>query len=114
VKPLQMPMTEALFLLAFMGAIVTLAAFILLVVDRFTLRGGLSMEERQSRLEMRSRRWHRRYLFFTFVIAVTALFVHAFNLADLPMALRLSLFLAAALFVLWYITTNKENTDHSG
>jgi hypothetical protein len=92
-------MTEALFLVAFMGTIVALAAFVLLIVDRFTLRGGLSME-RQSRIEVRSRRWHRRYLFFTFIMAVTALFVHAFNLADLPIALRLSLFVAAAFFVM--------------
>ena len=107
-------MTEALFLAAFMGAIVALAAFVLLIVDRFTLRGGLSMEERQSRIEVRSRRWHRRYLFFTFIMAVTALFVHAFNLADLPIALRLSLFVAAAFFVMWYIATKKEDTDDSG
>ncbi|MGA7218085.1 MAG: hypothetical protein WBX38_07215 [Candidatus Sulfotelmatobacter sp.] len=74
-------MSEVLFIGAFLGLIVGLAALILFLLDKFTLRPGTSAEERKAAIDARTGRWQRVYGGFFFVMAVIAMVVNAFNLS---------------------------------
>jgi hypothetical protein len=56
-----------------------LAAGILFIIDRWTLRKTLSAGERKAVVDSCTSRWLRYYGFFFFLIAVMALFVNAFR-----------------------------------
>ena len=77
-----------------------LAAGILFVLDRRTLRKNLSAEERKALVDSRTGRWLRYYGFFFFIMAVIALFVNAFNLGHASLRWRVAWFVIAAFVVL--------------
>jgi L-asparagine transporter-like permease len=104
-------MFDVLMTVAFLGILVGLASLILLLVDRFTLRRGLSSEERKAAVNVRTRRWHRRYLFFMFIMALAALFVHTFFAGWETTTERIVFFTMAALFIFWYLSTWKSESD---
>jgi hypothetical protein len=66
-------MLELLFIVLFLGLIVGLAALILFLVDKFTLRPGMSAVQRKAVIDSRTGRWQRGYGFFFFIMAVIAM-----------------------------------------
>ena len=101
-------MLEVLSIAAFLGLIVGLAALILLLVDKFTLRSGMPAEERKAAIDFRTSRWQQRYSFFSFIMALIALFVNAFNLGHESIGWRVGWFALAAFVVLRYLSWNKD------
>jgi MFS family permease len=85
-----------------------LAAGILFVMDRLTLRKNLSAEERKTVVDSRTGRWLRYYGFFFCIMAVIALFVNAFNLGHESLRWRVAWFAAAAFVVLRYLSKSKD------
>jgi hypothetical protein len=102
-------MSEVLSIVAFLGLIFGLAALILLMVDKFRLRSRMSAEERKAAIVSRTGRWSQRYSFFTFIMALIALFVNAFNLGHESIRWRVGWFVLAALIVLSYLSQEKED-----
>jgi len=100
-------MFDALMAVAFMSVVFSLAAAILLVVDRLSLRSGLSEEERRVAVANRTERWQRRWNFFVFIMALLALFVNAFNLGRESIVLRVIWFVIAAFIVLGYLSRHR-------
>jgi|CZKJ01.1.fsa_nt_gi hypothetical protein len=86
----------------------SLAAGILFVIDRLTLRKTLSAEERKAAIDTRTERWHRRWNSFFFVMAFIVLFVNAFNLGHESIGWRVGWFVIAAFVVLGYLSKNKN------
>lgn len=101
-------MYEVLFLAALMALIFGLAALILFVIDRLTLRRGLTEEEHEAVLNSRTERWKRRWKFAFFLMAFMALFVSAFNLDHESMVWRVVRFVVAAFVVLGYLASQHE------
>jgi MFS family permease len=85
-----------------------LAAGILFIIDRLTLRKTLSAGERKAVVDSRTGRWLRYYGFFFFIIAVIALFVNAFNLGHESVGWRVAWFLIAGFVVLSYLSKSKD------
>jgi hypothetical protein len=85
-----------------------LAAGILFIIDRWTLRKTLSAGERKAVVDSRTSRWLRYYGFFFFLLAVMAVFVNAFHLGHESMGWRVSGFLLAAFVVLSYLRKSKD------
>jgi hypothetical protein len=104
-------MSEALSILAFLAFIVGMAALVLFLVDKFTLRPEMPKDDRKAAVKARTLRWRRRYLALTFIMAFIALFVHAFNLVGDSIPRRVTYFVLAALFVFWYISRKGEKAD---
>jgi hypothetical protein len=90
--------------LACLAVVFSLAAGILFVLDWFTLRSGLSEEERKAAIAKRTERWGRRWGFFYFLMAIAALVVNAFNLGHEPIGWRFVWFVLAALVVLGFLS----------
>ena len=104
-------MFDVLMSVVFMAIVVGLAALILLLIDRFTLRRASSKEDRAAIVSVRSERWRRRYLFFMFLMALVSVVVNAFNLDGDSLGRRVGYFIPAALFIFWYLSTRKEKPD---
>jgi hypothetical protein len=85
-----------------------LAAGILFVMDRRTLRKNLSAEERTALVDSRTGRWRRYYGFFFFIMAIIALFVNGFNLGHESLPWRVAWFVIAAFVVLGYLSKSKD------
>jgi len=101
-------MVEVLFTVAFMALIVGLAALILLIVDRVTLRRSFSKEECEAVVIARTERWQRRWNFFFFLMAFIALFVNAFNLGHESIVWRVCWFVLGAFVVLRYLGSRHD------
>jgi len=101
-------MSEVLFIVVFLGLIVGLAALILFLVDKFTLRPGISAEERKGIVDSRTGRWQRGYGFFFFIMAVIAMIVNAFNLGHESTGWRVAWFVIAAFVVLSYLSKGTD------
>ena len=93
-------MQHLLYAAVFMSVVFALAALILIVRDKLTLRPGMTKEERQAALNRKSARLQRRWAIAFFVMALIALPVHAFGLVEEPLWQRLLYFVLAALIVL--------------
>jgi uncharacterized membrane protein len=102
-------MVEALSIVAFLAFIVVLAALVLVFIDRLTLQHHLSDEERKAVVAKRTERWQRGWGFFIFLIAITALLVSVFNPDHESATWRVIRFVIAALIVLGYLSSAKDD-----
>jgi hypothetical protein len=95
---------DVLMALAFMTVVFALAASILFVIDRVTVRSRDSEQERAVALSEREGRWVKRYGFFMLLLAGIALVVGAFNgNKDEPVPLRIFFILYAAAYVIFCV-----------
>ncbi len=73
-------MGDLLSAVIFMGIVVVLAAGILVVVDKFSLRKSLTEEERAAAVDKRSERWGRAWRIFFCAMAVVSLPINVLGL----------------------------------
>jgi len=66
-------MEEILTIVVFMGIVFALAAGILVVIDKFTLRKGLAKEEKVTAVAQRTARWQQRWRILFVVMAAISL-----------------------------------------
>ncbi len=99
-------MYDVLMAVAFMSFVFGLAASILLVADRLSIRSKKSEEERTAILSAREGRWIRRYGFFMLVMAAISLVTAALgNNKDEPIGLRIFYIVFAAAFIIFYVAS---------
>ena len=103
-----MTLFDGEMLLGFLLVPFALAAGILFVMDRRTLRKNLSAEERTALVDSRTGRWRRYCGFFFFIMAIIALFVNGFNLGHESLPWRVAWFVIAAFVVLGYLSKSKD------
>ena len=106
-------MFDVLTTVASLAVVFSLAAGILFIVDRFSLRRELTKKERRDFVEKRSLRWGRRYGIFTLILAVIALVVNAFNLGHEPLGWRIGWSAAAAAVVIRFLLPKDEGNEKS-
>lgn len=92
-----------------------LAALILVVRDKMTLRSSISAEEREALIAKRSKRLQRRWVIALFIMALAALPLHAFGLIDELLWQRPLLFAIAALIVIsfwlgWHAFSDQKSS----
>jgi hypothetical protein len=104
-------MDDVLAIVVSMVVVVGLAAGILFVLDRLTLRRGLSREERRAIVEKRTRRWQRAWFIFYLSCAVIALVVNALNLGHESLRSRIGWSVPAAVVVILFLVS-KGKDDH--
>jgi hypothetical protein len=105
-------MYDLLAIVVSMAIVVGLAAGILFVLDRLTLRRGLSREERRAIVEKRTRRWQRAWFTFYLSCAVIALVVNALNLEHESLRSRIGWSVPAAVVViLFLLSKDKDKGD---
>jgi asparagine N-glycosylation enzyme membrane subunit Stt3 len=104
-------MYDLLAIVASMAIVVGLAAGILFVLDRLTLRRGLSREERQAIVEKRTRRWQRAWFTFYLSCAVIALVVNALNLEHESLRSRIGWSVPAAVVVILFLLSKDKDKD---
>jgi hypothetical protein len=97
-------MYDLLMAVAFMSVVFGLAASILFIADRLTIRSKNSKEESASALRAREGRWLRRWGFLMFVMAAISLVVAALGgNKEGPLGGRVFEIMFAAAFVILYI-----------
>jgi hypothetical protein len=105
-------MYDVIGIVVFMAIVVGLAAGILFLVDRLTLRSGLSEEERRSLVEKRTQRWQRVWSVFYLSCAVIALVVNVLNPGHEALGWRIGWCVVAALVVIRFLLPEqKTNGD---
>jgi len=102
-------MQEAIGIVVFMAIVVGIAAGILFVLHRFTLRRPMSAEEKAV-LAKRSEKWQRAWGIFYLSMAVIALVVNVLNLNHESRRSRLGWSVLAASVVIWFLLS-KLSTD---
>jgi len=97
-------MYDFLMAVAFMSVVFGLAASILFIADRLTVRSKKSKQEATDALQAREGRWIRRCGFLMFLMAALSLVVAALggNKED-PLGSRVFEIVFAAAFVILYI-----------
>jgi len=104
-------MYELIGIVVFMALVIGVAAGILLVLDRLTLRRGLSQEERRAVLEKRTRRWQRAWFIFYLSCAVIALVVNALNPEHESVRSRIGWSVPAAAVVIVFLLSKDKVED---
>jgi FlaG/FlaF family flagellin (archaellin) len=104
-------MSELIGIVVFIAIVVGLAAGVLFVLDRVTLRSGLTAEERKSIVEKRTRKWRRRWLLFYVVIASIALVVNGLNLNHESLKSRISWSIPAAIVIILFLLSKDEKAE---
>ncbi len=104
-------MLEVLTIVRFMTIVVGLAAGILFVLDRLTLRPGLTEEERRAFIAKRAQRWQRAWVIFYVSCAVIALVVNALNPAHESLHYRLGWSVPAAVVVILFLLSTNRNQE---
>jgi hypothetical protein len=105
-------MVDAIGIVALMAIVVAIAAGILFVPDRLTLRPGLSPDERNAILAKRSEKWQRRWGIFYLTMAVIVLIVNGLNLSHESLRSRLGWSIPAAVVVIFFLLSkNSSNGD---
>ena len=111
-------MVDALAIVVSIAIVVGIAAGILFVLDRLTLRPRLSADERKAILAKRSEKWQRRWGISYLSMAVIALVVNGLNLDRENLRSRLGWSIPAAvvvtLFLLSKNSTNKTQQTRIG
>jgi hypothetical protein len=102
-------MYDVIGIVVFMTIVVGLAAAILFVFDRITLKSGASKEDRRLVVEKRTVRWQRRWAFFYALCAAVALIVSAVNLEHQPLRQRVAWSVLPALVVLWFLVSREKD-----
>ena len=104
-------MYDLIGIVVFMALVVGVAAGILFVLDRLTLRRGLSQEERRASVEKRTQRWHRAWLIFYLSCAVIALVVNGLNLGHESLRSRIGWSVPAAVVVIVFLLSEDKDKD---
>ena len=104
-------MYELIGIVVFMALVFGVAAGILFVLDRLTLRRGLSQEERRAVVEKRTRRWQRVWSIFYLSCAVIALVVNALNLEHESLRSRIGWSVPAAVVVIMFLLSKDKDDD---
>jgi hypothetical protein len=91
-----------------LAVVFSLAAGVLFVVDRLSLKSDLSEEQRRAFVAKRTERWQRRYGLFTLIMAVAALLANAFNLGHDSIGWRIGWSAAAALVVIFFLLSKQK------
>jgi hypothetical protein len=104
-------MYEAIGIVVFMGIVVGLAAGILFVLDRLTLRPHLSEEERRTLVEKRTRRWQHAWGAFYLFCAMIALIVNTLTLEHETLRQRIGWTVPALMVVIWFLFSRGHNND---
>jgi hypothetical protein len=102
-------MSEVLTIVIFMAVIVGIAVGILFVLDRLTLRHGLSEEQRKTVVAKRTHRWQRAWGIFYLSCAVIALVVNAINPEHESLRTRLGWSVPAAVVVIWFLLSKGKD-----
>ena len=102
-------MYDVIGIVVFMAIVVGLAAAILFVFDRITLKSGASKEDQRIVIQKRTARWQHRWAFFYASCAAVALIVNAFNLEHQPLKRRIAWSVLPALVVLWFLLSREKD-----
>jgi len=104
-------MWEAIGIVVFMAIVVGVAVGILVLLDRSTLRPGVSAEERKAVLAKRSQKWQRRWWNFYVCMAVIALVVNGLNLGHESLRYRIGWSVPAAVVVIWFLLSKSKRDE---
>ena len=104
-------MYELIGIVGFMALVVGFAAGILFVLDRLTLRRGLSQEERRAVVQKRTQRWQRAWFIFYLSCAVIALVVNGLNLGHESLRSRIGWSVPAAVVVILFLLSKDKDDD---
>jgi uncharacterized membrane protein len=96
-------MYDLIGIVVFMSIVVGLAAGVLFLVDRLTLRSDLTEEERKAIVSKRSGRLSRAWGTFYLSMAVIALVVNGLNLTHESLRSRIGWSALAAVVVISYL-----------
>jgi uncharacterized BrkB/YihY/UPF0761 family membrane protein len=101
----------------FMAVVFGLAALALVFLDKITLRGNMSAEEREAAIAKRSNRLHGAWAIAFFMMAVVALPLHVFGIEQEPLWQRLLYGGLAALVIIsllssWYDARSKKGNQN--
>jgi len=86
-----------------------LAALILVLRDKVTLKPNMSADERDAAITKSSKRLHRGWATALFIMAVVALPLHSFGFKDEPFWQRLLFFGLAALVVINFLLSWRDS-----
>lgn len=104
-------MYDLIGIVVFMALVVGVAAGILFVLDRLTLRRGLCQEERRAVVEKRTQRWQRAWFIFYVSCAVIALVANALNLGHESLRSRIGWSVPAAAVVIVFLLSEDKDKD---
>ena len=110
----QISLREIIPIVIFMALVFGLAAVILALRDKVTLKPNMSAEERGVVIAKRSNHLHRRWTIAVFIMALVALPVLVFGLGDEPLWLRLLYLGLAALIVVRFLLTRHGSRNQEG
>jgi hypothetical protein len=96
-------------IVVFMALVVGVAAGILFVLDRLTLRRGLSREERRAIVAKRTQRWQRAWFIFYLSCAVIVLVVNGLNLGHEGLRSRIGWSVPAAVVVIAFLLSKDKD-----
>jgi hypothetical protein len=102
-------MPEVIGIVVFMAIVVGIAAGILYLVDRLTLRRGLSAEERRAAVAKRTSRARRAWGIFYLSCAVIALVVNVINPDHESLRSRLGWSVPAAVVVILFLLSSGKS-----
>ena len=106
-------MSDVIGIVVFMAIVVGIAAAVLFVVDRLTLRGNLSAEERKKVVGRRTEKWRRAWGLFYMSMAAIALVVNGLNLSHESLRSRIGWSAAAAVVVIWFLLSTGDKDDEA-
>jgi len=107
-------MYDVIGIVVFMAIIVAVAAGILFVIDRLSLRSELTDEERRNFVAKRTQRWQHRWGIFYLSCAVIALVVNALNLGHETLRSRIGWSVPAAAVVIFYLLSRGKHESEDG
>ena len=104
-------MIEAIIgIVIFMTIVVGIAAGVLFIRDRVTLRSSHTPDERKTILEKRTQAWQRRWWIFYVTMGAIVLAVNALNLGHESLRSRIGTSIpAAAVVILFLLSENGNN-----
>jgi hypothetical protein len=104
---------DVLAIVVAIAVVFGLAAGILFVLDRLTLRKASSKGERQLVVAKRTARWRRRWWIFYASCAVIALVVNALNLEHEPLSRRIKWSIVPAIVVILFLLSSDKSSNPS-
>lgn len=109
-------MGDTIAIVVFMAIVVGIAARLLFILDRLTLRGNLSAKERTEIVGRRTQKWQRAWGTFYLSMAVIALVVNGLNLSHESLRSRIGWSAVAAVVVIWFLlsTGDKDKEEDEG
>jgi Na+/proline symporter len=104
-------MDGVITIVVFMAIVVAIAAGILFVLDRLSLRKDLQDEERRNLVRKRTKKWRRRWLIFYVSCAAIALVVNALNLNHESLRSRIGWSVPAAIVLIVFLLSTGRDEE---